>query len=182
MTHVNLDTQPEVVRQFVLELSTSPEGVVLESAGRPVACVVPAPAGNGGSTAAGEWTDEKNRRRYELLDRKYDRGLSPAEHAELTLLQHAMHRYIDQVAPLPLDAARIDHRRADLAEPDATHGRGACSSNGPAEGEERTEAVLQPITNLRLNGSLDGTRHEFRDFLLRIAAPAIISHRCAFFQ
>jgi hypothetical protein len=43
MTHVNLDAQPEVVRRFVLALSVCPEGVVLESAGRPVACVVPPP-------------------------------------------------------------------------------------------------------------------------------------------
>jgi hypothetical protein len=35
MTHVNLDAQPEVVRQFVLALSASPEEVILESAGRP---------------------------------------------------------------------------------------------------------------------------------------------------
>jgi hypothetical protein len=43
MTHVSLDTQPEVVRQFVLALSASAEGAVLESAGRPVACVVAPP-------------------------------------------------------------------------------------------------------------------------------------------
>jgi hypothetical protein len=41
MTHVNLDTQPEVVRQFVLMLSGSPEGTVLESAGRPRFRTVP---------------------------------------------------------------------------------------------------------------------------------------------
>ena len=43
MSHVNLDTQPEAVRHFVLALSASPEGAVLESAGRPVLCVVPPP-------------------------------------------------------------------------------------------------------------------------------------------
>ena len=107
MTHVNLDTQPEVVRQFVLALSASAEGVVLESAGRPVVCVVPPPKStDGASTQEGEWTDEKNRRRGELIDRKYDHGLSPAEEAELALLQGALYRYIDQVAPLPLDGAR----------------------------------------------------------------------------
>jgi hypothetical protein len=64
MTHVNLDAQPDVVRQFVLALSASQEDVVLESAGRPVACVVPPPksmkgpstskAESNGSRAAGE--------------------------------------------------------------------------------------------------------------------------------
>ncbi len=111
MTHVNLDTQPEVVRQFVLGLSVSPEGVVLESSGRPVACVVPPPkTTNGPIEPEGPWTEEKNRRRCELIDRKYDQGLSPAEEAELTLLQDAMYRAIDKVAPLPLDAARRLHQ------------------------------------------------------------------------
>src|SRR2546426_1157243 len=110
MTHVNLDTQPEAVRQFVLELSASLEGAVLESAGRPVACVVPPPKSTGeAGVLEGKWTDEKNRRRGMLLDRKYDVGLSPAEEAELALLQDAMHRYIDQIGPLPLDAARSLH-------------------------------------------------------------------------
>jgi hypothetical protein len=111
MTHVNLDTQPEVVRQFVLGLTVSPDGVVLESAGRPVACVVPPPKStNGAGAEEGEWTQEKNRRRCELIDRKYDHGLTPAEDAELALLQDALHRYIDKVAPLPLDAARGLHQ------------------------------------------------------------------------
>jgi hypothetical protein len=111
MTHVNLDTQPEVIRQFVLALSVSPDGVVLESAGRPVACVIPPPKSmNGADAQAGEWTDEKNRRRCELIDRKYDHGLSPTEEAELALLQDAMQRHIDKVAPLPLDAAQSLHQ------------------------------------------------------------------------
>ena len=60
--------------------------------------------------ANGEWTDEMNRRRGVLLDRKYDHGLSPPEVIELASLQDAMHRYIDRVAPLPLDAARALHQ------------------------------------------------------------------------
>src|SRR6266851_5703194 len=100
MTHVDLDTQPEVVRQFVLALSASGEGAVLESGGRPVACVVPPPRSKEVGVPEGEWTEEKNRRRGALLDRKYDHGLSPAEEAELALLQDALHRTIDKVAPL----------------------------------------------------------------------------------
>jgi hypothetical protein len=111
MTHVNLDTQPEEVRQFVLALSASKEGVVLESAGRPVACVVPPPQTTAGEAMAqGQWTEAMNRRRGELIDGKYDQGLSPAEEAELALLQDAMYRYIDRVAPLPLEAARSLHQ------------------------------------------------------------------------
>jgi hypothetical protein len=109
MTHVNLDTQPEVVRQFVLALSAPGEGAILESAGRPVACLV-APPQSPDASQPGEWTEEKNRRRCELIDRKYDHGLSPAEEGELALLQDAMYRFIDKVAPLPLDAARSLHQ------------------------------------------------------------------------
>jgi len=39
-----------------------------------------------------------------------DSILSPAEEAELALLQDVMYRYIDKVAPLPLDAARSLHQ------------------------------------------------------------------------
>ena len=116
MTHINLDTQPEVIQQFVLALSACPEGAILEVAGRPVACIVAPPgSANQGRVPEGEWTEENNRRRCALLDQKYDHGLSPAEEAELVLLQDAMHRYVDQVAPLPLDAARFD---VDVDEPE----------------------------------------------------------------
>jgi hypothetical protein len=110
MTRVNLDTQPDVVRQFVLALSASGEGAVLESAGRPVACVVPPPRPGEAGAPEGGWTEEKNRRRFELLDRKYDHGLGPADEAELALLQDALHRYVEKVAPLPLEAARALHQ------------------------------------------------------------------------
>ncbi len=87
MTHVNLDTQPDVVRQFVLALSVSPDGTVLESGGRPVACVVAPPkAAIEASVQEGEWTEEKNQRRCDLIDRKYDHGLGPTEETELALL------------------------------------------------------------------------------------------------
>jgi hypothetical protein len=114
MTHVNLDTQPEVVRQFVLTLSASTDGVVLESAGRAVACVVPPPKATADGGVAGPWTEERNQRRVALLDRKYDGGLSAAEEAELAMLQDALDRYIDQVAPLPLDELR--HLQQQLLE------------------------------------------------------------------
>ena len=109
MTHVNLDTQPELIRQFVLELSAAPEGTVLESAGQPVACLLPPPLPCA-TPPNGSWTDALNQRRCDLLDRKYDHGLSPAEEAELALLQDALYRHVDRVAPLPLDEARRLHQ------------------------------------------------------------------------
>jgi hypothetical protein len=52
----------------------------------------------------------RNRRRCELIDRKYDHGLSLTEEAELALLQDAMYRALDRVAPLPLDETRRLHQ------------------------------------------------------------------------
>ena len=108
MRHLNLDTQPEAIRRFVLDLVTAPGGVVLESAGHPVACVVPPPPP--ATPVSGPWTEDKNRRRCELIDRKYDAGLDSAEQAELALLQDEMQRHVDRVAPLPLDEARQLHQ------------------------------------------------------------------------
>jgi hypothetical protein len=56
-----------------------------------------------------------NLRRGWLLDRKYDRGLSPEESAELASLQEALHRYIDCIAPLPIAAARSLHAELKAA-------------------------------------------------------------------
>jgi hypothetical protein len=109
MTHVNLDSEPEAVRQFVLTLAVPPEGALLELGGRPVACILPPPQPTNGAEEE-EWTDSKNRRRCDLIDRKYDIGLTPAEEAELAALQTAMHRHIDRVAPLPLEATRQMHQ------------------------------------------------------------------------
>jgi hypothetical protein len=65
MTHVNLDAQPEAVRQFVLALSVPPDGVVLESAGQPVACVVPPPKS---LTRPGTQEGEQNDSRSAVAD------------------------------------------------------------------------------------------------------------------
>lgn len=108
MTHVNLDGAEESVRQFVLSVALDPAGSVLEIDGRPVAWVVPAgtvPA-NGDET----WTEAKNQRRCDLIDRKYTDGLGPAEAVELARLQEQMLRHRQRVAPLPLEDARRLHQ------------------------------------------------------------------------
>jgi len=51
------------------------------------------------------WTEAKNQRRCNLIDRKYARGLTPAETSELARLQAQMLRYSQRVAPLPIEAA-----------------------------------------------------------------------------
>ena len=111
MTHVNLDAQPAAVRQFMLTLAVPPDGTVLELGGRPVAYLVPPPQTNGGEIADESWTDARNRRRCELIDRKYDNGLTATEDFEIAALQTAMDCHVDRVAPLPLEAARKRHQQ-----------------------------------------------------------------------
>lgn len=105
MTHVNLDSQPELIRQFVLAIAAK-SGAVLESSGKPVACLFPPPRLPNTKAEHGPWTEEMNERRCELIDRKYDQGLSAIEEAELLLLQDAMYRFVDRVAPLPMHATQ----------------------------------------------------------------------------
>ena len=111
MKHIRLDGQPEAVRQFVLSLSVPPEGAVLELSGQPVACLMPLPQATNGTPAdSGGWTDAKNARRCELIDRKYAGTLTPQEAIELAGLQDEMFRYRQRVAPLPLEEARRLHQ------------------------------------------------------------------------
>jgi hypothetical protein len=107
MTHVSLDAVEEAVRRFVLAVAVDPAGSVLELDGRPVAWVVPAaPPANGDET----WTEAKNQRRCDLIDRKYAGSLTPPEAVELAQLQEQMLRYRQRVAPLPLEDARRLHQ------------------------------------------------------------------------
>jgi hypothetical protein len=107
MTHVNLDGVDESVKQFVLAVALDPAGSVLELGGRPIAWVVPAASAPNGDEA---WTEEKNQRRCDLIDRKYAGGLSPSEAVELARLQEQMLRHRQRVAPLPLEDTRRLHQ------------------------------------------------------------------------
>lgn len=106
-----MDGQPEAVRQFVLGLSVPPEGAVLELSGQPVSCLMPLPvATNGKPVNPSDWTEAKNARRGELIDRKYAGTLTPQEGIELAGLQEEMLHYRQRVAPLPLEDARRLHQ------------------------------------------------------------------------
>lgn len=59
-------------------------------------------------TEAGEnteprWTQAKNARRCELINKQLDTDITDAEGAELARLQEECSLYCDQVAPLPFD-------------------------------------------------------------------------------
>ena len=108
MTHVNLDAIDETVRQFIVTMAVNPAGSVLELNGRPIAWVVPAAAAPANGNEP--WTEAKNQRRCDLIDRKYAQGLTPAEAVELAQLQDEMLRHRQRVAPLPLEDARRLHQ------------------------------------------------------------------------
>ncbi len=109
MKHIQLDNQDEAVKRFILSVPVDAEGSVLELNGQAIACLVPPVAENGenGDTA---WTDEKDERRCDLIDREIDGKLTPAEAAELHRLQREMLRHRHKVAPLPLEDARKLHQ------------------------------------------------------------------------
>jgi hypothetical protein len=108
MTHVNIDRQPEAVKQFFESLTLTPEGSVVEMNGRPMARMLPAEAEP--ANGDGEWTPAKNHRRCDLVDKKYATGLTPAEETELATLTAGLRNFTDRVAPLPLDTVRRLHQ------------------------------------------------------------------------
>jgi hypothetical protein len=111
VNHTNLDEQGEAIKQFFLSLPVGPQGTVVELNGQALACVVPIAAADNGHADDEAWTSARNERRCELIDRKYERGLTPSEEAEQAALQAAMYRQVDRVAPLPLDETRQLHQR-----------------------------------------------------------------------
>jgi hypothetical protein len=48
-----------------------------------------------------DWSDSMNERRCQLIDKKYDVGLSPAEQDELERLQRGLAKHQRDVAPRP---------------------------------------------------------------------------------
>jgi hypothetical protein len=55
------------------------------------------------------WTDDKNRRRYELSDKEIDGTITIEEALELEQLNVAIDRWIQRTAPLPMDHVRKLH-------------------------------------------------------------------------
>ncbi len=68
----------------------------------------------GHSDSIQPWTDDKNQRRAELVDRQIRGTLTDEERAELERLQQQMRAYREKVAPLPIEDTRRLH--AELME------------------------------------------------------------------
>ena len=104
MNHINLDTLPEPMREFIRAMVVAPGGSVIEENGKRLASVTPVWKPSDG--APSEWTEAKNQRRCDLIDREIDGSLTVEERVELEDLQDQMLRYRHRVAPLPLAQAQ----------------------------------------------------------------------------
>jgi hypothetical protein len=58
-----------------------------------------------------EWTEAQNARRFALIDKEIAGQLASAEADELAQLQREMDDFLQQVAPLPLEAVRKLHEQ-----------------------------------------------------------------------
>jgi hypothetical protein len=67
--------------------------------------------GNGAGRNDGDWSDELNERRIELIDKEIQGNITTEEHVELVELQRKAVAYRDRVAPLPIEGARRLHEQ-----------------------------------------------------------------------
>jgi hypothetical protein len=70
-----------------------------------------------GAGAEDAWA-RRNQRRLSLIEKKYTKGLSPAEEAELARLQADLAEHLRTEAPLPFDALRSLEALAEAASTD----------------------------------------------------------------
>jgi hypothetical protein len=91
------------VRQFFDSLDTSEGPAVVRTRGRKFYVVARPDAVN---QAPGPWTPRKAKRRHDLIDKQIDDRLTVEEEVELAELEDELDRYVDEVAPLPIEYAR----------------------------------------------------------------------------
>ena len=95
------------VREFLTGLAISTKPAIVEVRGRRVYIMV-RPAGDG-AIADEPWSVEKNHRRFELVNKEVDGTINIEEAVELEELNIAMDRWVQHVAPLPMDDVRKLH-------------------------------------------------------------------------
>jgi hypothetical protein len=59
----------------------------------------------------GEWSDRKNARRCDLIDKEIAGTITPGERRELEDLQSQLRCHLDEVAPFDLEGARKIHQQ-----------------------------------------------------------------------
>jgi hypothetical protein len=110
MHDIDLETFPEPYRDRLRDAAISPNGSVIKENGEELARVLPKRKRPAKSAAEVNWTAAKNERRCDLIDREIDGTIAPGEWAELEELQEELRRYVNQVAPLPLEPLRKLHQ------------------------------------------------------------------------
>ena len=63
------------------------------------------------SGSNGDWTEDRNARRFALIDKQIAGAISTDEAAELQQLQQQIDEYLRRVAPLPVTASRELHEQ-----------------------------------------------------------------------
>lgn len=106
MNHILLDKQDEAVKRFFLSLPADSQDSEVELNGLALACLVPV---SHAAQEDGAWTEAKNERRCDLIEKEIDSTLTAAEAVEFLSLQQAMLNYRNLVAPLPIAAVRKLH-------------------------------------------------------------------------
>lgn len=101
MSHLALEAQTDDVKRFLLSLPAG-EDTVVEWRGQPLLKLRPVTVAD----RAEEWSEAKNGRRFELIDRELDGSITPADADELEQLQAEFRRHRRRVAPLPLAETR----------------------------------------------------------------------------
>ena len=104
---IPLDEVEEPVKRFFERLDVSNEASLVKVNGKHVYLVVRSASDQ--KPFDEHWTDEKNHRRYELIDKEIAQTITPTEAVELEELTQQMRRHRDRVAPLPLDHVRQVH-------------------------------------------------------------------------
>ena len=97
MSVLSLESLAAPVRAFFDSLPSDDSDTVLIVDGQPAFHIR-----NARLVATPSWTPEMNARRFELIDREFDSGLTETEAQELEELQIAFRRYRRQMTPLPI--------------------------------------------------------------------------------
>lgn len=118
MTRVEIDRTSDEVRKFLMTLNDEESVVILTLHGQPVLRVIQERLVSG--VGSDDWTDEKNNRRCQLINKKYDTGVSAEEQKELDHLQMQLYRHREQELPLPYEFAdrlfrELERKSAKLA-------------------------------------------------------------------
>ena len=113
----------EPVKRFLEGVVAAEEKPAVEMNGLRVHFVVQPILNNGHRNDS--WTPEKNHRRCDLIDQEIDGTMTLVERVELADLTQQMRRFVNKLAPLPIDEVRKLHAELLAKAAQAQSGTGA---------------------------------------------------------